>query len=287
MNSIMVHDILRNNLERRIYTSDYRRAGSLYNKIRIVETGEIFDTAKDCAKYLDRSPSAISLCLRGINATCAGYHLELIDVDEDDIYLTDLFKGNIEKVRNAPGYFISDLGIAYGPGSLGHRGYHRLSQYSNDEYGHQVVDLYVNGKRHHRYLAVLVAEAFIPNPNNYPEVRHKDGNPYNNHVSNLEWGTHGDNMHDAIRHGTFHYFTPEEDEMSLRVLRKPVKAINIETGKEYNFPSLAEAARTLGVYQSNITHVLSGFYKQTGGFRFEYLDKAKFDSKYYKKRRIK
>lgn len=260
----------------------YGRCGSLDTRVRIVETGEMFETAKDCARYLGRSPSAVWMVLNGLNNTCAGYHLELVTVDYHDHVPYEIFEGRIVEISYAPGYFISDLGIAYGPGHLGRRGYHEIETYANDDYGHQVVDLDINGRKVHRYLAVLVAEAFIPNPNNYPEVRHMDGNPYNNHVSNLQWGTHADNMNDAKRHGTFHYFTPEEDEMSLRVLRTPVKAINIQTGQEYEFVSQAEAARKLGVYQSNIRHVLSGYYKQTGGYRFEYLDKDEFDAKYYK-----
>lgn len=260
----------------------YGRCGSLDTRIRIVETGEIFDTATECANYLGRSPAAIWQCLTGRSSTCGGYHLELITVDPRDYIPYDLFEGRTVEISYAPGYFISELGVAYGPGSLGHRGYHKLDTYSNDRYGHQVVDIHINGVKRHKYVAVLVAEAFIPNPYNLPEVCHIDGNPHNNHVSNLKWGTHADNMDDAKRHGTFHYFTPEEDEMALRVLRKPVKAIHVRNGREYEFASLAEAARELGVYQSNISHVLSGYYKQTGGYKFEYLDKDEFDAKYYK-----
>lgn len=259
----------------------YMRSGSLFTRIRIVETGEIFDTAKDCAKRLGRCTSAVSLCLNGQNSTCGGYHLELVNADHRDEIPYEMFEGNVKEISYAPGYFVSDLGIVYGPGSVGRRGYHELGTYINDEYGHHTVDIYINGKRRHRYVAVLVAEAFIPNPYNYPEVCHDDGNPYNNCASNLKWGTHADNMADAKRHGTFHYFTPEEDEMSLRVLRRPVRAINIRTGEEYDFESQAEAARQLGVYQPNIRHVLSGRYKKTGGYRFEYLDKDEFDAKFY------
>lgn len=251
----------------------YKRCGSLGTGIRIVETGEIFETANECAQHLGRSIAAVSMCLNGINSTCAGYHLELVDLDITDRIPYKIFNGKTVEIEYAPGYFVSELGIVYGPGSLGHRGYHELNHYANDKYGHQVVDLYINGKRRHKYLAVLVAEAFIPNPNNYPEVCHKDGNPYNNHVSNLKWGTHADNMNDAKRHGTFHYFTPEEDEMSLRILRKPVKAINTVTGIEKTFRSISDAARELNLYQSNISKVLNGTYRKTGQYTFEYIHK--------------
>ena len=49
----------------------------------------------------------------------------------------------------------------------------------------------------------LVALLFIPNPQNYPIVRHKDNNTFNNDVSNLEWGTLSDNEQDKKRHGTY------------------------------------------------------------------------------------
>ena len=54
-------------------------------------------------------------------------------------------------------------------------------------YPYYFVGLLKNGKR--KYFAVhrLVAQAFIPNPNNLPEVNHKDKNTFNNNVDNLEW----------------------------------------------------------------------------------------------------
>ena len=56
-----------------------------------------------------------------------------------------------------------------------------------------------NGKprRVHR----LIAAAFIPNPHNKPEINHKDGNRTNNHISNLEWCTHPENMRHAFKTG--------------------------------------------------------------------------------------
>lgn len=52
-----------------------------------------------------------------------------------------------------------------------------------------------------RYVHRLVADAFVPNPNNKPEVNHIDSNPNNNTAQNLEWVTRTENMRHAIKYG--------------------------------------------------------------------------------------
>lgn len=64
-----------------------------------------------------------------------------------------------------------------------------------------LVTIPINERRKkHKVISIhrLVATAFIPNPNNLPQVNHKDGNPQNNDVSNLEWCTNQYNVIDAI-----------------------------------------------------------------------------------------
>ena len=53
--------------------------------------------------------------------------------------------------------------------------------------GYKFVHLWKNNKQHRYYVHRLVAETFIPNPNNLPEVNHIDNNKNNNNVNNLEW----------------------------------------------------------------------------------------------------
>jgi hypothetical protein len=83
-------------------------------------------------------------------------------------------------------YAVSDQGRVWGPrGKIKTR---------IDRDGYVLAALKWTPNRVHR----LVAQTFIPNPENLPEVNHKDGNKQNNHVSNLEWVTRKENIHHAI-----------------------------------------------------------------------------------------
>lgn len=66
---------------------------------------------------------------------------------------------------------------------------------------YRTVSAMVNGKQKHFLVHRLVAEGFIPNPKNLPEINHIDGNPANNRVENLEWCTRGANAQHAYRTG--------------------------------------------------------------------------------------
>ncbi len=69
-----------------------------------------------------------------------------------------------------------------------------------EDRGYLKLHLSKNGKRKIKYVHQLVAEAFIPNPNNYKEVNHKDSDPTNNKVDNLEWCDRKYNIDYMVKH---------------------------------------------------------------------------------------
>lgn len=68
-------------------------------------------------------------------------------------------------------------------------------------YGYAHLSLTKDGIAKRVWLHRLVAETFIPNPNNLPQVNHKDGNKSNNHIDNLEWCTVAHNLKHAVETG--------------------------------------------------------------------------------------
>ena len=118
--------------------------------------------------------------------------------------------------------------------------------------GYLKVKLHKNGIGENKSVHRIVAEAFIPNPNNYLEINHKDENKANNCVENLEWCTREYNMN----HGT-------RNEKVSKKLSKKVKAGNIETGEVLTFSSTQEVTRK-GYQSSSVSEACRGIYCTTG-----------------------
>lgn len=109
------------------------------------------------------------------------------------------------------------------------------------------------GDRNPRYVHDLVAETFIPNPNNYSEINHKDGNKKNNCVSNLEWCTRHDNLMHACT-------------MGLNESQKPIRIV--ETGEV--FRSQNACARHIKGTAAGIHDCKSGKCETHRGYHFEF-----------------
>ena len=129
--------------------------------------------------------------------------------------------------------------------------------------GYLMVKLSKNSIVYTKTVHRLVAEAFIPNPEHKSEINHIDENKTNNNVSNLEWMTRKEN----INHGT-------RTERMSKTQSIPIIATNIKTGESKEFYGARECARQLGLTHGNITSVLKGRYKQTGGYIFKYKEES-------------
>ena len=126
-----------------------------------------------------------------------------------------------------------------------------LEGYDNGN-GYLYVKLCKEGKRKQYRINRLVAQAFLENPQNLPEVNHKDKNPKNNCVDNLEWCTRQYNV-----------------EYSKA---KAVIGINKVSGLIVEFPSVMEAERQTGINNKNICACLKGKRKSAGGYYWIYAE---------------
>ncbi len=121
-----------------------------------------------------------------------------------------LFEGvEFRQIPGWPGYAVSACGMAASEWiNLGHGTYRRSGNWrvlspGSDETGRLHVVLCGGGRKVNRRIHRLVAIAWIgPPPAGKPNVLHFDGNPGNNHVGNLRYGTTKENHDDSKRHGT-------------------------------------------------------------------------------------
>lgn len=149
-------------------------------------------------------------------------------------------------------YEVSDLGrvrsMKYGKEKI-----LKLCKTTN---GYLRVGLRKDGQKKMSLVHRLIAEAFIPNPNNLETVNHKDEIKTNNAAINLEWMSREDNVA---------YSRPQFSKRRVQMFDK-------QTGELLaTFPSTHEAERVVGIAQQNISTCCKGKCQSSGGYIWRYL----------------
>lgn len=126
-----------------------------------------------------------------------------------------------------------------------------------DKSGYIRIHLYKNGSFKAFGVHRLVADAFIPNPNNKKHVNHIDENKSNNCVSNLEWATPKENNNHGSR------TTRQSNSKKIKI-----KCVELDMV----FDSAKDASEILNVDRSSITACCKGKRKTVGGYHFKYVN---------------
>lgn len=147
--------------------------------------------------------------------------------------------------------------------------------------GHINIALYNKGVVKKTCLHTLVAEIFVPNPENKTVVHHIDFDPTNNDPSNLMWVTRNEHaeihmkMNNPMKgrkgKNSPMYGKPKPEGSGLQP--KPVESIDTD-GVVVRYESIGKAERVTGVDRSSISRCCDGkpYYKTAGGYKWRYAD---------------
>lgn len=136
----------------------------------------------------------------------------------------------------------------------------RYLKHFNNGFGYEYVMMSLNGKYKQYKVHRLVAETFIPNPENKPFVNHIDCNRSNNYYKNLEWCTQKENINYA-----------QKINSSFNDRNKKVKQYDKENNLINTYESISEASRRTGITIASISYSANGKRKTGGGYIWHFV----------------
>ena len=139
--------------------------------------------------------------------------------------------------------------------------------------------LAVDGKPKRCRIHRLVAEAFIPNPENKPFVNHKDGNRINNNIDNLEWVTPSENTQHAVKEGLFRHGR-----------NRPVIQYTMDGERLMTFQSITQASKETGTSDTKIILCCQRKRRSANDYQWRYADDkqdiVKIEKKWFSGKRV-
>ena len=128
--------------------------------------------------------------------------------------------------------------------------------------GYQGLMLCKNGVNKSIMVHRLVAQVFLVNPANLPEVNHKDRNVKNNRADNLEWCS-------RLYNSRYDGAVARRSEL----YKKPVQQLSLDNVVINEYSSVKEASQQTGICRTSITKAATGVISKAGGFKWQHLDK--------------
>lgn len=189
------------------------------------------------------------------------------------------------QIKNFPDYYITDNGNLYSRISdKFHNPCGRIKKrnlYKNC-YGYMTSVICKNKCKFTKIIHRLVAEAFIPNPENKPQVNHKNGIKTDNRVENLEWATALENNLHSI------HVLNRQSTWAGRFGKKHWRSKNVVQIKDgtiiAEFCGTMEAERNTGINHRHICGCCNGKHKTAGGYQWQYTnEREKYEYRKYNK----
>jgi hypothetical protein len=207
-----------------------------------------YPSTSEAARTLGLRSGSISACCGGKRKRAGEYEFKRAEANEEAVLPGEVFKPYETAWVSNFGRYRNHLGVISTPKP-------KTSGY---------VEIMINGKSHkiHRVMAVTFQ---LPKRDDQDTVDHIDNDPSNNRLENLRWASRSEQVHHS-------YATNETRGSNAPKRSKPVLGRALGTQEWTRYPSTREAARVLGLFNSNISACCGGRIKRTGEYEFKWAE---------------
>lgn len=175
-------------------------------------------------------------------------------------------------IKDFPGYYITDTGDVYSRKTPNNNPECRIKKLKLGTIGrgYLKVDIFKNAQSYTKLVHRLVAETFISNPENKPQVNHKNGDKTDNRIENLEWVTNQENQIHSFKKlnrksGMFNKYGSAHPKSKSIIQSKDGIIIA-------KFGSMREAERQTKICHAIISACCLGKLKSAGGYQWQYAE---------------